>query len=127
MKNQEFEKETKELAVKWKELEQRKSEFRNKIQEEKEDFKRQMEAEYNKFEEERSVWRTEKEKISQYKRGLEEEIHRLIEDREVIGDSLKRDQEKKDVIRKNFETQVQSFEKEVNHTANPLHKGAIWE
>lgn len=86
-----------------------------------------MEAEYNKFEEERSVWRTEKEKISQYKRGLEEEIHRLIEDREVIGDSLKRDQEKKDVIRKNFETQVQSFEKEVNHTANPLHKGAIWE
>ena len=58
-----------------------------------------MKVEYDKFEGERSTWNSEKEKKHSIKRNLEGEIQQLNEEREALEAALKKDQEKKDVIK----------------------------
>lgn len=109
----EFEQETKDLSKKWRELESRKEEFQLRIQKEKDEFKQKMQNSVSQFEEERTAWRKERRQIEEQRQNIHDEFQKMISNRELLHESMKKNQEKKDYIRRDLECKIQALEMQV--------------
>jgi hypothetical protein len=81
--------------------------------EEQEENMRKIKLEYDKLEEEKRIWAHEKRRIDVERESLTSDYHRLIQEKNFYSEGARKEFEKQEIIKKNFEIQIDCLRREV--------------
>jgi hypothetical protein len=80
---------------------------------------RKIRAEYDKFEDQKRAWNLEKRKVDYERESMTSDYHRIVQERNYFSDGARKELEKQEIIKKNFEVQLDCLKREVIFLQQP--------
>lgn len=111
---QDFEKETKDLANQWKELENKKLQLRKRMTLERDDNIDKIRYEREQLEQSKERWESEKRRIQEEKDKLLIEMNKIIEDKNSYQEALRKERDDKLSLKNDVEMNIASVKREVS-------------